>query len=182
MAVGDGIQHWHRMLAVRTEIFRSHSPITVRSSPGRLYVRRPSDYRCICFPCHPYRTGSCNRPHDLMTYTFFFPSFYSATQFNEAKRWFESATVLCRFVPDGVAKAEKVRDGCLFSTPEHYHYFEGALHDLDPGGSLVKGSPERIQLYVWFRYHSTSLSTPPPRSFCISPHFLLPGSTDGCGF
>jgi len=74
-----------------------------------------------------------------MTYTFFFPFFYSATQFNEAKRWFESATVLCRFVPDGVAKAEKVRDGCLFSTPEHYHYFEGALHDLDPGGSLVRG-------------------------------------------
>jgi len=48
-----------------------------------------------------------------MTYTFFsfFPLFCSATQFNEAKRWFESATVLCRFVPDGVPKAEKVRDG-----------------------------------------------------------------------
>ena len=52
------------------------------------------------------------RPRDLMmTCVFFSLPFYSATQFNEAKRWFESATVLCRFVPDGVAKAEKVRDG-----------------------------------------------------------------------
>ena len=27
---------------------------------------------------------------------------------DEAKRWFESSTVICRFVPDGKTRAEKV--------------------------------------------------------------------------
>jgi hypothetical protein len=29
--------------------------------------------------------------------------------FDEAKRWFEAATVICRFVPGGQERAEKVR-------------------------------------------------------------------------
>lgn len=34
----------------------------------------------------------------------------SASVVDEAKRWFECATVICRFVPDGKARAEKVRE------------------------------------------------------------------------
>lgn len=34
---------------------------------------------------------------------------HSASMADEAKRWFESATVICRFVPDGEARAAKVR-------------------------------------------------------------------------
>ena len=29
--------------------------------------------------------------------------------FDEAKRWFEAATVICRFIPGGKERAEKVR-------------------------------------------------------------------------
>ncbi|KAH8101409.1 hypothetical protein BXZ70DRAFT_1007244 [Cristinia sonorae] len=38
------------------------------------------------------------------------PSIYSASMSDEAKRWFESATVICRFVPDGEARAEKISE------------------------------------------------------------------------
>lgn len=34
---------------------------------------------------------------------------YSASLLDEAKRWFEAATTICRFVPDGGARSEKVR-------------------------------------------------------------------------
>ena len=34
--------------------------------------------------------------------------FHSASQINEAKRWFESCTIICRYVPNGKARAEKV--------------------------------------------------------------------------
>lgn len=33
----------------------------------------------------------------------------SASQLDEAKRWFEAATVICRFVPGGNESADKVR-------------------------------------------------------------------------
>jgi hypothetical protein len=33
----------------------------------------------------------------------------SASMLDEAKRWFEASTVICRFVPDGKDRAEKVR-------------------------------------------------------------------------
>lgn len=36
------------------------------------------------------------------------PSFLSASFFDEAKRWFEAATVICRFVPGGRERADKV--------------------------------------------------------------------------
>src|ERR1700753_2987199 len=92
-----------------------------------------------------------------MTYTFFSsPSlFRSATQFNEAKRWFESATVLCRFVPDGVAKAEKVRDRSRPFHPRYHHHPRAAPYELDPEGTLVRQSSERTRPYVSFRYRST---------------------------
>ena len=112
MAVGDHIQHWDRMLAVRTPFFRSpssHYRPFFAWSPTREASIRLSVYLVFLSP-PPYRTKGRDRSRDLMTCTSF-RRFCSATQFNEAKRWFESATVLCRFVPDGVAKAEKVRDG-----------------------------------------------------------------------
>jgi len=33
-----------------------------------------------------------------------------ASQLDEAKRWFESSTVLCKFVPDGQERAEKISE------------------------------------------------------------------------
>lgn len=36
------------------------------------------------------------------------PCFHSASQIDEAKRWFESCTIICRHVPNGEARAEKV--------------------------------------------------------------------------
>lgn len=33
----------------------------------------------------------------------------SASRLDEAKRWFESSTVICKFVTDGQKRAEKVR-------------------------------------------------------------------------
>jgi hypothetical protein len=33
----------------------------------------------------------------------------SASLLDEAKRWFESSTVICKFVPDGQKRADKVR-------------------------------------------------------------------------
>jgi hypothetical protein len=35
--------------------------------------------------------------------------FDSASMLDEAKRWFEASTVICRFVPNGKDRAEKVR-------------------------------------------------------------------------
>jgi hypothetical protein len=34
--------------------------------------------------------------------------YLSASMVDEAKRWFESSTIICRFVPDGRQRAEKV--------------------------------------------------------------------------
>jgi len=34
-------------------------------------------------------------------------SFVSASFFDEAKRWFEAATVICRFIPGGRERADK---------------------------------------------------------------------------
>jgi hypothetical protein len=42
----------------------------------------------------------------------------SASLADEAKRWFECSTVLCRFVPDGRLRAEKV---CPMTTTKHAH-------------------------------------------------------------
>ena len=42
----------------------------------------------------------------------------SASLADEAKRWFECSTVLCRFVPDGRLRAEKV---CPTTTTKHAH-------------------------------------------------------------
>jgi len=36
-------------------------------------------------------------------------TFHSASLLDEARRWFESSTVICKFVPDGKNRAEKVR-------------------------------------------------------------------------
>lgn len=36
------------------------------------------------------------------------PVHLSASMVDEAKRWFECSTVICRFVPDGRQRAEKV--------------------------------------------------------------------------
>lgn len=36
-------------------------------------------------------------------------SLYRASMLDEAKRWFEAATVICRFVPGGKERADKVR-------------------------------------------------------------------------
>lgn len=33
----------------------------------------------------------------------------SAAMLDEARRWFEASTVICRFVPEGKQRAEKVR-------------------------------------------------------------------------
>ena len=41
-------------------------------------------------------------------------TFSSASMADEAKRWFELSTVICRFVPDGDARAEKVSH-CLMA-------------------------------------------------------------------
>jgi len=37
----------------------------------------------------------------------------STFSLDEAKRWFETSTVICRFVPDGESRAEKVESSCL---------------------------------------------------------------------
>lgn len=42
--------------------------------------------------------------------------YLSASMVNEAKRWFECSTVLCRFVPDGRQRAEKVGRSALEGT------------------------------------------------------------------
>jgi hypothetical protein len=39
----------------------------------------------------------------------------SGSVLDEAKRWFELSTVMCRFVPDGQSRAEKVRPYTLSS-------------------------------------------------------------------
>lgn len=39
--------------------------------------------------------------------------FSSASVLDEAKRWFEASTIICRFVPEGKQRAEKVRIVCL---------------------------------------------------------------------
>ena len=111
MATGDDIQHRYRMLTVRTIFLfsSSYSGPFIASSP--VWDVHPTSGVFVSLVT---RIGPwvCDRPRDLITYAFFsLCCSYSATQFNEAKRWFESATVLCRFVADGVAKAEKVRDG-----------------------------------------------------------------------
>lgn len=36
-------------------------------------------------------------------------TFHSASLLDEARRWFESSTVICKFVPDGENRAQKVR-------------------------------------------------------------------------
>ena len=51
----------------------------------------------------------------------------SASLADEAKRWFECSTVLCRFVPDGRLRAEKV---CSTTTTRHAH--NAALPRLSP--------------------------------------------------
>jgi len=73
MAIGDDVQHWYRMLTVRTPFFSSHPPILDPSLSGRLYAGRSSDYRCIC-SLFVTRIGplAVTGPRGLMTYNFFF--------------------------------------------------------------------------------------------------------------
>lgn len=40
----------------------------------------------------------------------FFSILDSASMLDEAKRWFEASTVICRFVPDGKDRAEKISE------------------------------------------------------------------------
>src|SRR5947209_4934635 len=42
--------------------------------------------------------------------------YLSASMVDEAKRWFECSTVLCRFVPDGKQRADKVGRSALEET------------------------------------------------------------------
>ena len=87
-----------------------HPPILDPSMPSRMFGAsiRPSAYSILVSPVSEHGLWPRSSSDYLRVFSLL-PC--SATQFNEAKRWFESATVLCRFVPDGVAKAEKVRDG-----------------------------------------------------------------------
>lgn len=43
--------------------------------------------------------------------------------FDEAKRWFEAATVICRFVPGGKERAEKVRRIRLRVLSMSFHWY-----------------------------------------------------------
>lgn len=38
-------------------------------------------------------------------------AFHRASMLDEAKRWFESSTIICKFIPRGRERAEKVRSG-----------------------------------------------------------------------
>ena len=89
--------------------------------------------------------------------------------------------MLCRFVPDGVVKAEKVRDGSQFFHPEYHHHPRVALYNPDPEVNLVKRSSERAGLYVLFRYRSTYPPHPLPYPSGTFPLFPFPGSADGFG-
>jgi len=60
---------------------------------------------CLQFVVGPYLAAP--------TYLFRFDVFSSASVLDEAKRWFEASTVICRFVPGGKQRAEKVRIVCL---------------------------------------------------------------------
>lgn len=51
------------------------------------------------------------------------PFRFRASLLDEAKRWFESATVICRFVPGGKERAEKVRAAILFASRSPSDYF-----------------------------------------------------------
>lgn len=81
--------------------------------------------------------------------------------------------MLCRFVPDGVAKAEKVRDGSRLFHPKYHHHLEVALYNPDPEVNLVKQSSEQARLYVRFRYRLTHLPTPHLTPLALSPCFLF---------
>lgn len=52
----------------------------------------------------------------------------SASLADEAKRWFECSTILCRFVPDGRLRAEKV---CPMTTTKRAHNAASARLSLD---------------------------------------------------
>lgn len=60
------------------------------------------------WPPHTTLELSVYSPYSLMRKIFLFIC-PSGSLFDEAKRWFEAATVICRFVPGGKERAEKVR-------------------------------------------------------------------------
>lgn len=43
----------------------------------------------------------------------------SMSMLDDAKRWFEASTVICRFVPDGERQAQKVCRQCPRGLPSH---------------------------------------------------------------
>lgn len=47
--------------------------------------------------------------------------YHSASMLDEAKRWFEASTMICRFVPEGQERAEKV---CPCFLPDHREYLQ----------------------------------------------------------
>ena len=91
--------------------------------------------------------------------------------------------MLCRFVPDGVAKAEKVRDRSWFFHPKYHHHLEAAPCNPDPEVNLVKESSGPTRLYVLCRYRLTYPHPPrsPPYPSGTFPLFPFLGSTDDFG-
>jgi len=76
----------------------------------------------MCFIIHP-------------SFVLLFDVSSSSSMLDEAKRWFEASTVICRFVPGGQQRAEKVRGVCSaflllqvpFGCRAHVHFFSFTL-------------------------------------------------------
>ncbi|PPQ85089.1 LOW QUALITY PROTEIN: hypothetical protein CVT25_009048 [Psilocybe cyanescens] len=55
-----------------------------------------------------------------------------ASMLDEAKRWFEVSTVICRFVPGGKQRSEKVRASCLHLANASHRAFVDNCHNSIP--------------------------------------------------
>lgn len=78
---------------------------------------------------------------NILTFFILLTSAYSACSLDEARRWFEASTVVCRFVPDGKSRSEKVRANSHFSTlifPQHLeNRYPKPTHTCSLGTKLV---------------------------------------------
>ena len=116
---GSDQSYWLR----RAGCGRGPGPLCRGGSPGTHLPESSAavgaDYPCMAEIPHGRTTlavGNCIQYGDRVSTvrhrlcaTIWAYTFCSASMLDDAKRWFEAATTICRFVPDGESRAAKVR-------------------------------------------------------------------------
>ncbi|KAG5350200.1 hypothetical protein C0989_012252 [Termitomyces sp. Mn162] len=93
------IGYVEQALTVIEDNHDSDQPYPIDERQWLLATTYNTGTECLQFVSWIYRVSTCDSP-----------GISSGAMLDEAKRWFEASTVICRFVPDGQDRAKKISD------------------------------------------------------------------------